>query len=1273
MAPQLHQFTPNDPQFASSPPQQQQQQLQQSITSQQQQTLYQRQQLLQQQQQQQQQPQNNQQDQQLRLQQFQQEQQRQQLASMNNNVIFNNNNNNNNQSNNNIQQPLQQQQSYNTYPTNKNWDILTGPNTIDNPMSIQIGPDGSLMAPRWDTYGLNNLPPVQIAPRAKNINVVPRTAIEYASQQHPSMVLPRQVYLQSQQQQNGFPLAPQEAAQHQHEQQQQQQQQQRSQQGFVNNGQFLINTPPGSTLSPSDMAVFSSPQPNQHPQQHPSSSPVAIPGYMQTSCSPEMPIKASPVEQQLSWTSWEEAISQQEDTYATPARTHTSFDEGSREEAESAGTKHLKVFTSSKKDDDGEFRKGQQFYLNIQLNQEDSERYRYLRIPTENIVLPCKADSVGRIGLNTSGKRGAQAMCMPTSAQEEDVLALKLTTFLEPEHRVVVPCGRCKDKTPEILRFHPGVNGKPMIDENGMVSLRNGHVKLIASAWCASTSHHRGPGTKFSFNVQLSGMNRYQTEPTLVYEGRSDEVEIYASHGRDKGTRIANKNLDKASKSHSPPLHEHGHTAPPSPAKTTSSSPPNSPSTLTSQYESGPSKKRREDPPLTPPMVDSDMPPTIKSLEPRKGPICRENHVIIIGSNFSQDMVPMFGQESGTVIAINPFYIECTTPIYPVTEIVPIWIHHNDNYLQTDKTYEFTDEQAQSDMEQLLRSIVQYEGQGGEAGSYLSLLERIASLPPSTDISGQIQSNGSTMLHNSVLLRNQVGVEMLIEEGIELDIEDDSGLTALDYAVFTNNVEITKQLLEAGAVLSYERLESLTLAPTSEMSTLLAILCGVELTTQVAQEESDASHTEYNESSVGALLQETILEDTEPESSDFDEPMLMPTPTPRQARTTNQRGARPLSIATVSTQSTGMVSLAPTMSTMAVSVSSSTQSRPGAPIRGGRPTNQGGLENIWQCAKKGNLALVKYHLEKEPSLINTPWKFDGRYVLSSACASSRPLELVELLVQRGAQVNSADSFYKRTALHTLCEEGGLSQDDWSIVIPQADQDAIEQDVLATMRFLLDNGALVNAKNHWKETALMRLFAGRDCPLMVQELYSRGADSKLKSSKDAYPHGTALCYAAFYGRIDSLKWMIENDLLLNDEANIKDAIKWASKGEPVPQGGAKPSAIMVKKKEEHKAEAIRLLESWLGDNGATKRKALAREVSTQSEEDWWRRMSGIVEDVQNKMKSEPSSASSTGNSKIPSSMLEHWKEVRGLSESLSQSSDMPSSPGNRMKWLTKMKF
>ncbi|CAO3566209.1 unnamed protein product [Mortierella alpina] len=1145
-------------------------------------------------------------------------------------------------------------------------------------------------------------PPCPIEPRAKNINVLPRPAVDYTVQQSTPLMLQRPPYLQSQPQgQHGLPMGTQQAAQQQPHTSHQQQQPQQQQHTLAASGQYLFNpSPPVPTISTTNIGLVSShPQAHHHhhqhhPQQHHqnmSTSPVAIPGYLQTSCSPEMPIKASPVEHQLSWASWEEGAPQ-DDSYATPAHTHTSFDEGARE---FAGTKRLKVFTSSKKDDDGEFRKGQQFYLNIHLNQEDRERYRYLRIPTENIVLPCRADATGRISVNTSGKRSADAMSMPTSAQEEDVLSLKLTTFLEPEHRVVVPCGRCKDKTPEILRFHPGVNGKPMIDENGMVTLRDGQVKLIASAWCASTSHHRGPGTKFSFQVELTTMgSQYQAEPLLVYEGRSDEVEIYASHGRDKGTRIANKNVEKtAHKSITPPFHDRAHTGPPSPAKTTSSSPPSSPSTSTSQYESGPAKKRREDPPMTPPMVDSDMPPTVKSLEPRKGPICRENHVIIIGSNFSRGMTPMFGREYGTVVDINPFYIECTTPRYPNTETVRIWIFHNETYIPTDKTYEFTDEQAQSDMEQLLRNLIQSDGEGGDAGgSYLSLLERIAGLPPSTDISGQTQSNGSTMLHNSVLLGYQAGVDLLIEEGIELDIEDDSGLTALDYAVYTNSVEMTESLLHAGSVFSLERLQTLSLSPSTDMSDLLRNLCGIELTGHAeAMHPSDASlsaPTEvYNEISAGALIQDTIVEETEEASMDDDDhPMFSssaPASTssamtrPPMSRSSTQsrggvpqRGPRPLSVAT---QSTGMMSITPTMSTMALSATSSSLSRPAVPMMGARPVNltKGGLENIWQCAKKGNLALVRHHLEKDGGLINTPWKFDGRSVLSSACASKQPQELVEFLVQRGANVNSADTFHKRTALHTLCEEGGLSQDNWCVVVAQADQEANEQDVLAAMRFLLDNGAQVDAKNHWKETALMRLFAGRDCPLMVQELYSRGADSRLRSSKDTYPSGTALNYAAYYGRIKSLKWMIENDLLLNDEANIKEAIRWAKASKDSSsssQSAVAQTASMIKRNAERKQEAIRLLETWLGENGATRRKTLAKEVVEQRGDGWWHRMSGIVEDGAHRKASSSGAASDALTlSKMPSEMAPLWREVQSLSEALTQGSDAVSSPGNRNKW------
>ncbi|KAG0005332.1 hypothetical protein BGZ80_011325 [Entomortierella chlamydospora] len=1223
--------------------------------------------------------------------------------------------------------------SGNLYNSNKsaNWDtnaLLASQNNNDGPMALSIGPDGSFVAmvPRWDNYGLSNQLVGRTVAKLEDTSL-PRMVPELTQQQqrlqtHPSMVRQQQQQQYISQGQGQTPLIQQsnDLQKSIHQQQSPYHQQQQPDIAFAND--CLFDAPsPVPTMSSLDIGVPVVPVQQQQQQQqqfHSSPSPIHKTEYVQQSSSPDMPIKSSPIDSSA-WIPWSDGVVHPDDqvAYATPALTHVSYD-SPRDDGDFSGPKHLKVFTSSKKDDDGEFRKGQQFYLNVHLSEEDRERYHYIRIPTENVVLPCRADSTGRINLNASGKRSAEAMSTPTSAQEEDVLSMKLTTFLEPEHRPVVPCGRCKDKTPEILRFHPGVNGKPMIDENGMVSLRNGQVKLIASAWCASTSHHRGPGTKFSFEIELTSMSQStHTGPLLVYQGRSDEVEIYASHGRDKGSRSLSKNAEKSSKSQSPPLHESGSAiGPPSPAKT--SSPPGSPSASDGlhHYDMSPMKKRREEPPMTPPLLDIDLPPVVKSLEPKRGPICQENHVIIIGQNFSRGMTPIFGTDSGKVIDINPFYIECTTPRYSKAEEVSVLIYHNGNFLATNNTYEFTNEQAQSELEQMLRNLIQSDGEAGDMASYFNQFGRLSSLPSSTDISGQSQSNGSTMLHNTVLLGYQTGVEILIEEGIELDIEDDSGMTALDYAIHTNNVEIASALLYAGSVVSYERLDKLPLHPTSAMVTLLKDVCNVDLRTSEntgfqdqVPDMADSVEEEVIESHnvpISAVIPETIEEVAEPEeeeeevadaesanvpessqnpSTSIPASESLPTSRPApamtstastakaapQARAPPNKSSRPMSINTVSTQSTGMASLAPTMSTMAPSATSSMQSR-SSQMRAGPGHSSKGLENIWQCAKKGNLAVVKYHLEKDPTLINAPWKFDGRSVLSSACASNRPQDLVEYLVQNNAQVNSADSFHKRTPLHVLCEEAGLPQEDWGIV-SQAEQEANEQDVLAAMRFLLDHGAVVDAKNHWKETPLMKLFAARDCPLMVQELYSRGADTRLKSSKDVYPHGTAICYAAYFGRIKSLKWMIENDLLSNDEASIKEAIKWAksSKGESHSTSQASPAQGAKKKeearkKEERKAEAIKLLEGYLGESGLAKRKALAKTIVAQQADGWWKRMSGIIEDKVPGANGDDSVPSSSQGLKMPQEMKPLWDVIQPLSENLASSSEQSSSSSGR-KW------
>ncbi|KAG0210058.1 hypothetical protein BGX31_001987 [Mortierella sp. GBA43] len=285
----------------------------------------------------------------------------------------------------------------------------------------------------------------------------------------------------------------------------------------------------------------------------------------------------------------------------------------------------------------------------------------------------------------------------------------------------------------------------------------------------------------------------------------------------------------------------------------------------------------------------------------------------------------------------------------------------------------------------------------------------------------------------------------------------------------------------------------------------------------------------------------------------------------------------------------------------AEAVSASSKYRPPT-ARGASSVNVtpiGGSADIHQSAKSGDLPMVEDILSRDPNLINASSR-TGLSVLSSACESPKPYELVAHLVERGARINDADMFYKRTALHVLCEKAGLSQDDWTIAYYEE-----KLDVLAAMRYLLEHGADVDAMNYKQETPLMCLLIGRDCPRMVQVLYSHGADSRLKSLEGERTHGTALCYAAYYDRIHSLEWMLENDLLSSDEENIKKAIQCATSSKAYPRA--------VHYGDNSRTEVIQMLEGWLGKAGVAKRARLANKISTHSMEDWWRRIASGVAD------------------------------------------------------------
>lgn len=260
---------------------------------------------------------------------------------------FTTNDNNNNQKATLSAQTLPPTPSYTDNgdsPYSKNsWDstiLASQSGHDDSQVALSIGPDGNLVSvmPRWDGYDLSSLPPAQLVSRPNNTKVLtqqqqqqqqqqdilPRGGVaEFGQQPHPSVMVQqqRQYFTQGQgpQQQQQQALQQQQQQPHPHQQHQKQLSYQEQQQPMYSPGQelfandYLFDAPsPVPTMSSLDMGIpivpsqqqqqqqQSQSQPQQLQQLHASPSPLHVPEYIKTSCSPEMPIKASPVDQ-LAW------------------------------------------------------------------------------------------------------------------------------------------------------------------------------------------------------------------------------------------------------------------------------------------------------------------------------------------------------------------------------------------------------------------------------------------------------------------------------------------------------------------------------------------------------------------------------------------------------------------------------------------------------------------------------------------------------------------------------------------------------------------------------------------------------------------------------------------------------------------------------------------------------------------------------------------------------------------------------------------------------------
>ena len=114
------------------------------------------------------------------------------------------------------------------------------------------------------------------------------------------------------------------------------------------------------------------------------------------------------------------------------------------------------------------------------------------------------------------------------------------------------------------------------------------------------------------------------------------------------------------------------------------------------------------------------------------------------------------------------------------------------------------------------------------------------------------------------------------------------------------------------------------------------------------------------------------------------------------------------------------------------------------------------------------------------------------------------VKLLKYLIENGADVNAKDE-HEWTAL--MC--------------------ATENDHFEMVKFLLENGAKINAKNIYAETAL--ILASKSCNLKtVKYLVQCGADVNAKDQ-----HGyRGLLLAAIYGRYDIVKYLVDNGADVN---------------------------------------------------------------------------------------------------------------------------------------------
>ena len=88
------------------------------------------------------------------------------------------------------------------------------------------------------------------------------------------------------------------------------------------------------------------------------------------------------------------------------------------------------------------------------------------------------------------------------------------------------------------------------------------------------------------------------------------------------------------------------------------------------------------------------------------------------------------------------------------------------------------------------------------------------------------------------------------------------------------------------------------------------------------------------------------------------------------------------------------------------------------------------LEDMFFATQEGNIAKLRYYLEKYPAAVNMVHTRDFGIMTTSGCAlevaaNSGNLEAVKLLIGHGANLHQADPDYGQLPIHRACEGGHI--------------------------------------------------------------------------------------------------------------------------------------------------------------------------------------------------------------------------------------------------------